>query len=235
VNQISENIHRIQEKIAEAAASCGRSADAVTLLAISKTFPPEAITHAMAAGLRRFGENRVQEAQGKILNLANAERLEWHLVGHLQSNKASRAAELFDVIESVDSIKTARRLNQATLEMGKTLPVLLQVKLGGEDTKSGAVPAEIREIVEAFTQLKGLRLDGLMTIPPFFENQEDARPYFAQLRGLAESLDSEQPGCLGRKHLSMGMSHDFEAAIREGATIVRIGTAIFGSRSYDEL
>ena len=180
--------------------------------------------------MNKFGENRVQEAEGKIPYFRDILKLEWHLVGHLQSNKTRRAAELFDVIHSIDSVKLASRLNQASLEIGKTLSVLLQVDLAGEETKFGADPVQIREIVEAISGFTGIRLDGLMTIPPFFEDPEQARPYFAKLRELREMLESEQPGCLGLRHLSMGMSNDFEAAIREGATIIRIGTAIFGSR-----
>ncbi len=178
----------------------------------------------------RFGENRVQEAESKILHFRPISKLEWHLVGHLQSNKAKRAAELFDVIHSVDSLKLADRLSQACEELGKVLSVLIQVDLGGEVTKFGAEPAAIMEIAGAASELKGIRIDGLMTIPPFFEDPDLSRPYFARLRELRDKLESEMPGCLGQKHLSMGMSHDFEAAIQEGASIVRIGTAIFGTR-----
>jgi len=230
VNNIVRNIQSIRERIARAADACGRSAGEIALLAISKTFPKESISQAAEAGVNKFGENRVQEAEGKIPYFRDILKLEWHLVGHLQSNKTRRAAELFDVIHSIDSVKLASRLNQASLEIGKTLSVLLQVDLAGEETKFGADPVQIREIVEAISGFTGIRLDGLMTIPPFFEDPEQARPYFAKLRELREMLESEQPGCLGLRHLSMGMSNDFEAAIREGATIIRIGTAIFGSR-----
>jgi len=216
--------------MAAAAASCNRSLDEIMLLAISKTFPIEAISQAADAGLHQFGENRVQEAESKILHFHQMQKLEWHLVGHLQSNKAKRAAELFDVIHSIDSLKLAARLSQASLEIGKQLSVLLQVDLGGEETKFGADPGKIREIVEAISRLEGIRLNGLMTIPPFFENPDQSRPFYAKLRELRDMFESEQPGCLGQKHLSMGMSHDFEAAIQEGATILRIGTAIFGIR-----
>lgn len=216
--------------MAAAAASCNRSPDEVMLLAISKTFPTDAISRAAEAGMHQFGENRVQEAEAKILHFRQILKLEWHLVGHLQSNKAKRAAELFDVIHSLDSVKLAVRLSQAGLEMGKKLSVLLQVDLGGEETKFGADPGQIRDIVEAASSLEGIRLDGLMTIPPLFENPTRSRPFYARLREMRDMLESEQPGCLGRKHLSMGMSHDFEEAIQEGATILRIGTAIFGTR-----
>jgi PLP dependent protein len=216
--------------MAIAAASCGRSPDEILLLAISKTFPTEAITQAAEAGLRHFGENRVQEAEAKILHFRELLKLEWHLVGHLQSNKAKRAVELFDVIHSLDSTRLADKLDQASGELGKSLSVLLQVDLGKEETKFGADVNQVREIVEMASRLKNICLNGLMTIPPFFEYPEESRPFFAKLREIRDMLESEQPGCLGQKHLSMGMSHDFEVAIQEGATIVRIGTAIFGSR-----
>jgi PLP dependent protein len=230
MNSIADNIQSIRDRIANATAGCGRSPGDVLLLAISKTFPVESIAEAMRSGMHQFGENRVQEAEGKIPYFKETTNLQWHLVGHLQSNKARRAAELFNVIHSIDSVRLAQRLNQASLEIGKMLSVLLQVDLGGEETKFGAEPGRIREIAFAISGLKGIRLDGLMTIPPFFEDPEKTRLYFAKLRELSEMLESEQPGCLGKKQLSMGMSHDFEAAIREGATIVRIGAAIFGLR-----
>jgi PLP dependent protein len=232
VIDIDWNIRRIKERIAIAAEACGRSADDITLLAVSKSFSKESIAHAVDSGMRKFGENRVQEAEGKILQFDKHMNLEWHLIGHLQSNKAHRAAELFDLIHSIDSAKTASKLDQACMDLGKVLHVLLQVKLGGEETKSGVNSNEVPELCEAVANCKNLRVDGLMAIPPFFDNQDEARPYFAQLRELGTKLELQQPGCLGRRHLSMGMSHDFEAAIREGATIVRIGTAIFGARQY---
>ncbi len=230
MNYIAQNIQSIRERIDRAATACGRQPGEIMLLAVSKTFPVESISQAAEAGIRQFGENRVQEAESKIPYFSKNLKLEWHLIGHLQVNKARRAAELFDVIHSLDSIKLAAKLNQTGLEIGKALSVLLQVDLGGEETKFGADPAQIGELIAALSNLKALRLDGLMTIPPFFENPDKARPYFAKLRELRDSMESEQPGCLGRRHLSMGMSHDFEEAIGEGATILRIGTAIFGTR-----
>jgi pyridoxal phosphate enzyme (YggS family) len=229
---IAQNIELIRERMARAAILSGRLPDEVALVAISKTFPQESISEAVAAGLTKFGENRVQEAENKIPFFAGVPGLEWHLVGHLQSNKARRAVELFDVIHSVDSFKLAERLNKVCLELEKKISVLIQVDLGGEETKFGADPSQIQELAGSISRLPGLCLNGLMTIPPFFEDPDQARPFFAQLRALRDSLEAEQPGCLGRRHLSMGMSHDFEAAIREGATIVRIGTAIFGLRRY---
>ena len=230
LNPISRNIQYIRDRIELAVESCGRDIKEITLLAISKTFPREAISEAIAAGILQFGESRVQEAEKKIPYFSGAEKPEWHLIGHLQSNKTRRAVELFDVIQSVDSAKLAARISQSSLELGKTTPVLLQVDLGNEETKFGATPGEVRGIIEAISGLEGIRLDGLMTLPPYFENQEEARPYFRGLRELGEKLEAEQPGCLGKRHLSMGMSHDFEAAIREGATIIRVGTSIFGTR-----
>jgi pyridoxal phosphate enzyme (YggS family) len=230
MNTIALNIQSLRKRIANIAGACGRSPEEIMLLAISKTFPKEAISRAVQAGIRQFGENRIQEAESKIPSFPEEPKLEWHLVGHLQSNKARRASELFDVVHSLDSVKLAARLNQACVDTGKILSVLLQIDLGEEESKFGVHPAQIREIVEAVSKFANIRLDGLMTIPPFFEDPEFVRPYFVKLRKLKERLESEQPGCLGRQHLSMGMSHDFEIAIQEGATIVRIGTAIFGSR-----
>jgi PLP dependent protein len=230
MNPIGQNIQSIRERMARAATSCNRTPGSIELLAISKTFPCELIFQAVEAGLCKFGENRVQEAEGKIPRFSGTPKLEWHLVGHLQTNKARRAVELFDVIHSLDSAKLAARLNQASLELGKTVSVLLQVDLGGEETKFGAPLNEIHAIIDAVKDCKGIRLDGLMTIPPFLEDPEAVRPYFKSLRELKEALEAERPGCLGKQHLSMGMSHDFEVAIQEGATIIRIGTAIFGTR-----
>jgi pyridoxal phosphate enzyme (YggS family) len=231
VNHIEQNIRSIREGIAEAAVSCGRLPDDITLLPVSKTFPVESIFQAAESGLRRFGENRIQEAEGKIIHFRKLLALEWHLVGHLQSNKAKRAVELFDVIHSLDSVRLASRLDLAAREIGKSISALLQVDLGGEETKFGAPPEQVEEILEAASSFACLRVDGLMTIPPFFEDPDKSRPFFAKLRELRDALESRQPGCLGRGHLSMGMSHDFKEAIREGATILRIGTAIFGSRA----
>ncbi len=233
MSDIAGNIQAIKERMARAAASCGRRPSEITLVAVTKTFPEEAILQAIAAGVRQFGENRVQEAEGKVLYFRGFPELEWHLVGHLQSNKARRGAELFDVIHSLDSVKLAIRLDQAAKEIGKIISVLIQVDFGGEETKFGAAPDRIREIVDAISNLKQLRINGLMTIPPYFDDPENARPYFAKLRNLSDLLETRLPGCLGQRHLSMGMSHDFEAAIREGATMIRIGTAIFGTRQYE--
>lgn len=230
MGSIADNVRSIRERIARAAEGCGRSATEIALLAITKSFPVLIVSEAAGAGLRQFGENRVQEAESKIRCFEGKIPLEWHLVGHLQSNKARKAAELFHVIHSVDSAKLARKLSESCVELGKTISVLVQVDLGEETTKFGARRDELRELVTAVRQMPGLTLDGLMTIPPFWEDPERARPFFLELRDMRDRLEQEEPGCLGKKHLSMGMSHDFEAAIREGATIVRIGTALFGPR-----
>ncbi len=230
VDQIAVNLRRVEEQIARAAEACGRTADEIRLVAVSKTFPAEAVRTAIDAGHLLFGENRVQEAEPKIQALRGTAGIEWHLVGHLQSNKAKRAAALFDAVHSLDSVKLAVLLSEACLAARKTMPVLLQVDFGYEDTKFGAEPAEVRQIISVVSGLRGIKLDGLMTLPPFYEDPELARPYFSALRNLRDALQTEEPGCLGSGHLSMGMSHDFEVAIQEGATIIRVGTAIFGAR-----
>lgn len=232
MNIIEQNIHFVQKQIAGSAQDSGRSPDSVTLIPITKTFSRDIISQAIAAGLKRFGENRIQEAEPKILSLRHLSDIEWHMVGHLQSNKAKRAAELFNVIHSLDSVKLAIKLNEACEYLGKTLSVLLQMDLGEEETKFGTPRDKAHEIVAAIASMKSLKLDGLMTIPPYFDDPELTRPYFSELRELSAALEQEQPGCLGKRHLSMGMSHDFRVAIQEGSTMVRIGTAIFGTRSH---
>ncbi len=232
VSDIDRNLRNIRDRIAGTALSCHRSPDEITLIAISKTFPVEAVAQAIEAGHYRFGENRVQEAESKVLAFRGDARIEWHLVGHLQSNKARRAAELFDCIHSLDSYRLAAKLNEAALHRNRPVPVLLQVDLGEEETKFGVERSQVRAVVSALRDLPGIRLSGLMTMPPYFEDPEKARPFFAELRRTRDSLEQEYPGCLGPRHLSMGMSHDFEVAIQEGATIVRIGTAIFGERYH---
>lgn len=229
---IEHNLRIVAGQISAAAESCGRDPGEVQLIAVTKTFPAQSILAATAAGQLRFGENRIQEAESKIHALSGIPGIEWHLVGHLQSNKAKRAAELFQVIHSLDSTKLAVRLSEACSAIGKVMHVLLQVDLGQEETKYGADPDEVRNIIDAASGLAGIRIEGLMTIPPYFEDPEETRPYFSALRQLRDALESEHAGCLGQGHLSMGMSHDFAVAIREGATMVRVGTAIFGERTY---
>ena len=190
----------------------------ILLLAVTKVFPAAAIQDAYALGVRDFGENYVQEFEGKAPEVRGLPGARFHLIGHLQSNKARRAAELFDVMQAVDSAKLARRLEEA----GKPLEVMIEVKLSGEEAKSGAAPEELPELVAAVRGMANLRLQGLMTMPPWSEDGEASRPYFRRLRELATLH--------GLKHLSMGMSNDFEVAIEEGATCVRVGTALFGKR-----
>jgi pyridoxal phosphate enzyme (YggS family) len=227
---IADRVAAVRERITRAAERASRTPDGVTLVAVSKTFPPDAVREAFAAGVRTFGENRVQEAEAKIGTLAGLreEGVQWHLLGHLQSNKARKAQGLFDMIESVDSVELARRLARAASEEGRTLRVLMQVDLAGEESKYGVPDADARSALAEMKGLEGLRVEGLMTLPPYLE-AEDVRPYFRRLRHLRdEALDE---GLLAGGELSMGMSHDFETAVEEGATLVRVGTAIFGQRT----
>jgi pyridoxal phosphate enzyme (YggS family) len=224
--EIKENVARVQERIASACRRCGRRPEDVKLLAISKTFPAECIRVAFEAGLRDFGENRVQEAQAKRPALSDL-NITWHLVGHLQTNKARTARELFHWVHSVDSLRLAQKLEQAG---AGRLPVLLEVNLGGEESKAGVGEKEIIPLAEQVSQLATLELRGLTVIPPFFDDPEQVRPYFRRLRELAREIDARNIPNVSVRELSMGMSHDFEVAIEEGSTIVRIGTAIFGAR-----
>jgi len=225
-----ENIGHVRERIANACRRAGRRPEEVKLVAVSKTVPPDLIRRAFEAGLRDFGENRVQEANAKRPALSDL-TVTWHMVGHLQSNKAKLARELFHVVHSVDSLRLSQKLDQAAVCSDDKLPVLLQVNLGDELTKSGAREEEIGQLAEQVGRLRTLELRGLMVLPPFFEDPEQARPSFRRLRELAKSLEALNLPNVSIQGLSMGMSHDFEIAIEEGATIVRIGTAIFGPRS----
>jgi PLP dependent protein len=226
---IQQNLQRVQQKIARAAEQAGRDAAEITLIAVSKTHPAGAIAEAFDAGLRHFGENRVQEWEGKRAAIADLSAT-WHLIGHLQSNKANKAAGLFHSVDAVDDFALAQKLDRAfnALPSNQRLRVLLEVHLGGEATKSGVSEAELPELAEKVEALEKLQLAGLMCIPPYLENADDVRPFFARLRNLRDALELR----LGRKLpvLSMGMSHDFETAILEGATEVRVGTALFGAR-----
>jgi pyridoxal phosphate enzyme (YggS family) len=230
---IAENMARIQERIVAAARRSGRNPEEITLMAVSKTFPPESIREAYAAGLRVFGENRVQEFAGKFEALRDLHDAEWHLIGHLQSNKAARAAELFSSVDSVDSVRLAKKLNAAALSAGKTLPVLIEINVGGEEAKSGVAPdaAELEQVLLAAPRWENLKIRGLMTVPPYTEDPEGSRPYFRQLRQIRDSIAARELLKIETAVLSMGMSHDFEVAIEEEATCVRVGTAIFGERA----
>jgi hypothetical protein len=210
----------------------GRKPEAVTLMAVSKTVEPERIQEAYAAGLRVFGENRVQEFNDKAAALAGLKDAEWHLIGHLQSNKTKKAAELFSAVDSVDSLRLAERLNQAAEQSGKKLEVLIEIKVGEEESKAG-IPLdapELDNLLRAAPKLDHLQIRGLMTVPPFTENPEGARQYFRVLRDLRDQIAARGLPAIRMDVLSMGMSHDFEVAIEEGSTCVRVGTAIFGAR-----
>jgi pyridoxal phosphate enzyme (YggS family) len=229
-SNIRENIARVEERIAAACRRSGRRRDDVKLVAVSKTHPAELIRLAFEAGLRDFGENRVQEAKSKVQALSDLDAT-WHLVGHLQSNKARLARELFEWVHSLDSLRLAEKLAQAAAPGDARLPVLIEVNLAGETSKAGVRAGEVAALAEQIAQLEGLDLRGLMVIPPFLENQEEVRPYFRQLRALARDIEARILPGVSMHELSMGMSHDFEVAIEEGATIVRVGTAIFGERT----
>jgi PLP dependent protein len=228
---IPKNLARIGERIADAAGRAGRKADDVRLIAVSKTHPIEAVHAAAAAGQRDFGENKVQEALQKIAQSAD-NSLRWHLIGHLQSNKVRKAAAVVGSIHAIDSIDLLNKIDQAAREASRTVDVLIQVDLALEDTKYGAPVSEVAGIVHAAEGCTAARLTGLMLLPPLAENPEDARPWFARLRGLRDELVDSGVAAERLRELSMGMSHDFEVAIEEGATMVRVGTAIFGERSY---
>lgn len=208
----------------------GRSRHDVKLIGVSKTRPASAVREAIAAGCTVFGENKVQEAEGKIQEIGR-DAAEWHLIGHLQSNKARKAVELFDIIHSLDSVELATRLERICIEVGRDeLPVLVQVDLAGEETKSGISESDLPELVEYLKTCERLRFIGLMVLPPFFDDPEATRPFFVRLREIRDSLTADGAFINGRGELSMGMSHDFEVAIEEGATMIRVGTAIFGKR-----
>jgi hypothetical protein len=228
---ISENIAAIHERMASARRA-GRRAEDVALMAVSKTHPPERIREAYSAGLRLFGENRVQEFSGKVSALADLAGAEWHMIGHLQTNKAGRAVELFAAVDSVDSVKLAEKLDSAARSLGKKISVLVEVNVGGESAKSGVAldSRELEDLLLAAPRFEALEFRGLMTVPPFADDPEQARPYFRKLRELRDAITARKLPAVGTDSLSMGMSHDFEVAIEEGSTCVRVGTAIFGTR-----
>jgi PLP dependent protein len=230
---LSERLAFINQQIASACERAGRSVSEVTLVGASKTVASSMIRLAIDAGLSVLGENRVQEAAPKIDELRNAisqHQVQWHLIGHLQSNKARRAVELFDMIQSIDSLKLAERLHDIAGQLGKRLPVMIEVNLGGELSKAGVVSGEVLSLCERAEKLRNLELVGLMAVPPLLEDPQEMRPYFRRLRELLD--DAIRVGIVDRqfRELSMGMSNDFQVAIEEGSTYVRVGTAIFGQR-----
>jgi PLP dependent protein len=226
---IASSLEQLRNEIADICARINRRPEDVALMAVSKMHPAEAILEAHAAGQRLFGENRVQETQAKSAQIAHLEGLNLHLIGPLQSNKTTKAAELFHAVDTIDSLKTAERLNTAAQALGKILPILIEVKLSHEETKHGLAPEELAGFLDSLRPLSSLRPDGLMTVPPWSEAPETARPYFQHLRRLRDENLVQHPTLT---QLSMGMSNDFRVAIEEGSNTVRIGTAIFGKRSY---
>ena len=229
---VQQNLSDIRDRIQAAARKSGRNADEIALMAVTKTFGPDSIREAYKAGLRLFGENRVQEFAGKVSQLADLSGAEWHMIGHLQSNKAGKAAELFVAVDSVDSVRLAEKLNAAAAERGQKLKVLIEVNVGGEAAKSGLdiESQELWNLLEAAPGFRQLDTQGLMTVPPFTEDPEGARVYFRKLRALRDQIAARNLPAVSMEVLSMGMSHDFEVAIEEGSTCVRLGTAVFGSR-----
>jgi len=230
---ISSDLSALYDRITRAARRAGRDPSEIALMAVTKTFPVELIIEAYKAGQRLFGENRVQEFAEKVGGLSDLRDSEFHMIGHLQSNKAGKAAEIFHAVDSVDSVKLAGRLNTAAEELGKTLDVLIEVNVGDEAAKSGIAPdsSDLEIMLGAGFLWPHLRIRGLMTVPPFTDDPEGARPYFRQLRALRDRLASRNLPSVALDVLSMGMSHDFEVAIQEGSTCVRLGTAIFGTRA----
>jgi pyridoxal phosphate enzyme (YggS family) len=230
---IAENLARVRARIDAAARRVGREAEDVALMAVSKTFPAEPIREAYGAGLRLFGENRVQEFGEKMDSLRDLHDAAWHLIGHLQTNKAAKAVELFAAVDSVDSLRLAQKLNTSAQQFGKKLEVLIEINVGGEAAKSGVAPdsRELEQLLSAARELEHLEFRGLMTVPPFVDDPQQARPYFRKLRELRDRIAARRLPAVDMNALSMGMSHDFEIAIEEGSTCVRLGTAIFGERA----
>ncbi len=228
--QFAANIAQVRSNIARAAQLSGRSPEEITLIAVSKTVPVEAVKIAYNLGVTDFGENRVQEALPKIAEF-HPQDLRWHMIGHLQSNKAGKVIGAFDSVQSVDSLHVAQVLSRHAEEQGKRLPVLLQVNVAGEESKEGMAPADLPLLARQITALAAIEVQGLMTIAPLVEDPEETRLVFRRLHNLFERLRQELPDCKWQ-HLSMGMTNDYQVAIEEGATIVRIGRAIFGERNY---
>lgn len=227
---IKRNLKGVRRRIAVAAERAGRVADDIKLVAVSKMHPPEMLLAAIKNGVTSLGENKVQEAEGKIPTVG-CDSAEWHLIGNLQKNKARKAVQLFDVIQTVDSPELVHRLERiCEEEQRESLSVYVQVDLAGESTKSGVPVTQLQMVVESLKRCKRLRLDGLMVIPPYFDEPEATRPYFQRLREIRDRLAFENAFAHNKGELSMGMSHDFEVAIEEGATVIRVGTAIFGTR-----
>jgi pyridoxal phosphate enzyme (YggS family) len=227
--ELKQRLEHIKERIRQAAKSCNRNPDSIRLVAVSKTVPAETVKEAIEAGATILGENYVQDAREKFDALVHYP-VSWHFIGHLQSNKAKYAVRLFDLIHSVDSLKLARALDKEAKKVDKIQPILVQVNISGEDTKSGIAAEDAPGLISEISHLKNLSIEGLMTMPPYFYQPEKVRPYFAALRELRDQMKKQSLPNVSLEELSMGMTGDFEVAIEEGATLVRIGTAIFGER-----
>jgi pyridoxal phosphate enzyme (YggS family) len=230
MGSLRENVERVREEVRRAAERVGRNWTEITIVAVTKTVAVERIEEALAAGLTVLGENRVQEAQEKIPRLFSWPDVRWHLIGHLQTNKVQKAASLFHMIQSVDSLKIAEKIDHYAAQSGRIMPVLVEVNLGSEPTKHGVAEQGLAALVSQASRLKNIRIKGLMTVPAYCPNPEDVRPFFKRLRALSETVRRLELADVEMTELSMGMSHDFTVAIEEGATMVRIGTAIFGER-----
>jgi PLP dependent protein len=233
---VAANIALVRERISSAARRAGRDPDSISLIAVSKTFPPHLIREAYDSGIRLFGESRVQELAKKSEALRDLEGAQWHMIGHLQTNKAAKAVELFTAVDSVDSLRLAEKLNSAAGKLQKKLAILIEMNVGGESAKSGVAPgsSELEELFRGAPRLEHLKFEGLMTVPPFSEDAQQTRSYFRKLRELRDQIAARRMPSVSMDVLSMGMSHDFEVAIEEGSTCVRVGTAIFGGRAYLE-
>ena len=228
MGSIADNLARVKERMAEAAIRSGRRPDSVKLVGVTKTVEVDRIKEAVSAGLQIVGENYIQEARDKIRELESP--VNWHFVGRLQTNKAKYAVRLFDLIQTVDSFRLAKELNRRTQPLGRAIPILIQINLASETSKGGVNPTQCLSLIKQVSTLEYLQVRGLMTMPPFFDQPERARPYFAQLRKLSQEITEAQLPGIEMNELSMGMSGDFETAIEEGATLIRVGTAIFGER-----
>jgi len=226
---VAENVKNVKTRIEKAALRVGRKPESVTLIAVTKTVGTARIQEALSAGIRHFGENRIQEAKDKIPGIGRA--AQWHLIGHLQTNKARQAVALFDRIHSVDSLRVAEALQREAEKKKKRLPVLIQVNIAGEERKSGVEAEGVLDLIQAISKMENLLVEGLMTIPPYDENPEETRPVYKRLREVWGEVKAIKLPRVNMQHLSMGMSHDFETAVEEGATLVRVGTAIFGERT----
>jgi pyridoxal phosphate enzyme (YggS family) len=227
---IGTNFNKVKERITQAALRAGRNPQDIQLVAVSKTMSAETVRQAIQAGATILGENYVQEARKKIEEIGHIPR--WDFIGHLQSNKAKYVVDLFDIIHSVDRLSLAKEINKLAAKQGKTMRIFVQVNISGEEAKSGIEPEEVNTLVQEIVSLPSLSVEGLMTMPPLFDDPEKARPYFIALRKLRDTLGSDLCEHTDLKELSMGMSADFEVAIEEGSTLVRVGTAIFGERTY---